>query len=72
MSKSCYLVNVAGRRREGGDVAPYPSSAVPDRMECDDAGFVESVRASNRREAMMLVRRKYPDRLVLEKVLKLR
>ena len=72
MSKSRYLVNVAGRGREGRDVAPCPSSAVPDRMQRDGAGFVETVRASNRREAMMLVRRKYPDRLVLEKVLKLR
>jgi hypothetical protein len=41
-----------------------------DSVDLCVGGFVEVVRASNRREAMILVRRKYPGFVVLDKVVK--
>jgi hypothetical protein len=72
MSKAMYRVNVVHKGREDDYEALPPS----DRMlafRSHDAmalGFVESVRASNRREAMVLVKRMYPGHRVLAKVVK--
>jgi hypothetical protein len=60
MSKALYLVNVIPQEpRRDDQLGPS-----------HQAGFVEEIRASNRREAMILVRRKYPGYVVLDNVVK--
>lgn len=64
MGKAVYFVSVIhkGRERE------YQALSAAGSLQTDhpgDIGFVEPIRASNRREAFVLVRRKYPEHLVL-------
>lgn len=58
MAKPTYAVRIAHRRVIGSDAAHGERTA--------DHAFVELVRASNRREAMMLARARYPDHEVLD------
>lgn len=74
MSKPLYLVGVVHRGREGDfqrsrAKAPAAAALAPDQLA--DIGFSETVRASNRREAYVLIKRKYPDHLVLDSAVKL-
>ncbi|WP_114240728.1 hypothetical protein [Dyella sp. C9] len=72
MSKAVYLVDVVRKGREG-EYKQLRHAGRPlagDPADEDSPGFVEAIRASNRREAMVLVRRKYPEHLVLDKVVK--
>jgi hypothetical protein len=69
MSKALYLVNVIPQRKEGETrSSDHVSASNPDRQRAGE--FVETIRASNRREAMILVRRMYPGYLVLDDVVK--
>jgi hypothetical protein len=72
MSKALYLVNVVREGREQEYEMLCKDGLIPDVHDAspDAAGFVEAVRASNRREAMVLAQRKYPDRIVLSNVVK--
>jgi hypothetical protein len=68
MSKTLYLVHVI--RKESGEDGRALNTSASDPVDPDAARFVEAIRASNRREAWILVRRKYPEHLVLDKVMK--
>jgi hypothetical protein len=73
MTKCLYLVQVLQKGQEmecGGSGSSIHRAS--DLADSGAAGFVEAVRASNRREAMILVKRKYPDHFVLDKVMKAR
>jgi hypothetical protein len=74
MSKSLYLVDVIpqGLKDDDGQIHALARIAheVGDSVEPCAGRFVEAIRASNRREAMILVRRKYPGFVVLDKVVK--
>jgi hypothetical protein len=73
MTKCLYLVQVLQKGREAdGGASGSSIQGASDQPDPGAAGFVEAVRASNRREAMILVKRKYPDHLVLDKVVKAR
>ncbi|GLR00037.1 hypothetical protein [Dyella mobilis] len=74
MSKALYLVEVIAREinenvRDAGSSVPtdYPAS---DLARQHSGKFTEAVRASNRREATILVKRKYPGYLVSGNVMK--
>jgi hypothetical protein len=74
MGKPTYLVYVVHRGRED-DYRRYrqlgnAANAWGDVLTEDTLGFMESVRASNRREASVLVRARYPDHHVTDKAIK--
>ena len=68
MTKPVYLVQVArkGRERDFRDFWENGScrNDAGEALSAGRVGFAAPVRASNRREAMMLVRVRYPDHLV--------
>jgi hypothetical protein len=74
MAKPTYLVYVVHRGREddyyryrclGEDTNPLGEVLTEDML-----GFMEAVRASNRREASVLVRARYPDHQVTDRAIK--
>ncbi|WP_109126682.1 hypothetical protein [Dyella sp. C11] len=69
MSKAVYFVSVVHKGRESDYQALSKRGALPGGYP-NEIGFVEPIRASNRREAFILVRRKYPDHLVLDDAIK--
>jgi hypothetical protein len=74
MSKPLYLVEVIaqglGANGENVDSAVPAVHPVCDSTHQHPGKFTEAVRASNRREATILVKRKYPGYLVLGKVMR--
>ncbi|MEH6417152.1 hypothetical protein [Pseudomonas sp. CGJS7] len=72
MSKPTFYVEVvhAGREQDHHDywVLGRRASRSGEPLSVEAMSFVEAVRASNRREAMVLVRRKYPGHALAGKV----
>lgn len=74
MAKPTYLVYVIHRGRED-DYHRYCQLGKDTKLQGeglteDMLGFKEAVRASNRREASVLVRAKYPEHYVTNKAIK--
>jgi hypothetical protein len=74
MSKPTYRVYVVHRGRED-DYYRYcrlgqSTHLWGEGLAENELGFVETVRASNRREASVLVCAKYPDHKVIDKAIK--
>lgn len=64
MTKPVYLVRLVRVPEQAGDIdVPVDSAAVPPVV-------VHTVRASNRREAMILARTRYPDHQICSRVVK--
>jgi hypothetical protein len=72
VTKATYFVTVIYKGREN-DFAEYLQagcSLTPDSVDPNAPGFVTAIRASNRREALILAKREYPNYLVLDKIKK--
>lgn len=69
MGKAVYYVSVIRKGMESEYHALCRTGSLPGGHG-SEVGFVEPIRASNRREAFVLVRRKYPDHLVLDDAVK--
>ncbi|MEW9572307.1 hypothetical protein ABQJ54_11145 [Rhodanobacter sp. Si-c] len=72
MAKATYFVTIIYKGRED-DYAEYLGagcSLAVDSVDPNAPGFVAAIRASNRREAMILAKREYPDYFVLDKIKK--
>ncbi|MGH8081812.1 MAG: hypothetical protein ACREP7_14655 [Lysobacter sp.] len=75
MSKPTYYVEVvhSGREQDHHDywVLGHRANRSGEPLSPESVGFIEAVRASNRREAVVLVKRKYPGHAIAGKIGKL-
>jgi hypothetical protein len=69
MGKAVYYVSVIRKGMEREYHALCAAGSLPGDYG-SEVGFLEPIRASNRREAFVLVRRRYPDHVVLDDAVK--